>query len=577
MGKSKTEKQLLDKTPNTKHLYENYEVQEVIQAYTKDLELSSLNSDLGTGTRLKEVGDDILLLTPRDINREENTSAGHDFAHNATRRLFNDQTFQMETHVLDNLTPRLEEFHKLVQSEALQNSGKKVNFIVPMVNDSGYHWYGTIITFNPNSASENKYSYTFLDSLKNEAGHCPTNIRRKIENTFGSDIAHNDETRGFYKQPSGSLSCGACLSANLMMNTGVIPGEHKKNIDINLRKEHFRMVPEMGWRNQPPTEAIADALYLLKSEKAKTELLNAAQNGTRTEFVKTCSKWEKKLPDQKNLIVRFRSSVHILCFDDRYNRKGKINETVLNARLEQLEPNLEQEKRIETAAKKFVTHINSADISGAQNFLASINVSDLKKIQQSNYYKENVNLKSPEGKAVDNIVNSYVQDKTKSTPNSKKSITQSVDNLTKIHESILNPTKFQTEPKQEKRIEEAARKFVMHVNAADLNGAQDFLAYTSISDLSKMQQSKYYRENVNLDSPEGKAVNNVVNCYVKDKIKSTPETKKSLDQSVKNLIKTIAKKFNNVLKNSSSKTKKPTTNRYNNAQRKDRSSGIRGM
>ena len=71
MGKTKTQELLSDKTPNTKHLYENYEVQEVIQAYTKDLELSSLNSDLGTGTRLKEVGDGSLLLTPRDINKKK--------------------------------------------------------------------------------------------------------------------------------------------------------------------------------------------------------------------------------------------------------------------------------------------------------------------------------------------------------------------------------------------------------------------------------------------------------------------------------------------------------------------------
>ena len=52
------------------------------------------------------------------------------------------------------------------------------------------------------------------------------NFKTKIENTFGGDITHNVETRGFYKQPRGSLSCGACLSANLMMNTGVIPGKH---------------------------------------------------------------------------------------------------------------------------------------------------------------------------------------------------------------------------------------------------------------------------------------------------------------------------------------------------------------
>ena len=30
--------------------------------------------------------------------------------------------------------------------------------------------------------------------------------------------------------------------------------------------------------------------FLLKSKEAKTELLDAAQNGTRDEFVKTCSK-----------------------------------------------------------------------------------------------------------------------------------------------------------------------------------------------------------------------------------------------------------------------------------------------
>ena len=179
-----------------------------------------------------------------------------------------------------------------------------------------------------------------------------------------------DRTKGFYKQPVGSLSCGACLSANLMMNTGVIPGKHERDVDIELRKEHFRMVPEMGWRNQPPTEAIADALFLLKSEKAKTELLDVAQNSTRAEFVKTCSKWEKMLPDQKDLVVRFRTTAHLICFDSKYDRKGKINQTALNARLEQLKLDLEQEKRVEAAAKKFVTHLNGADIKGAQDVLA---------------------------------------------------------------------------------------------------------------------------------------------------------------------------------------------------------------
>ena len=335
------------------------------------------------------------------------------------------------------------------------------------------------------------------------------------------------------------------------------------------------MVPEMGWRNQPPTEAIADALFLLKSEKAKAELLDSAQNGTRAAFVKTCAKWEKMLPDQKDLIVKFRSSVHLLCFDSRYNRIGQINQTTLDTRLSQLQPDLEQEIKSEAAAKKFVTHINGADISGAKSVLASTNLKDLKKIQQSKYYKKNVNLKSPEGKTVDNIVNSYVQDKTKSTPASKKSITQSTDNLSKIHESILNPT-IHIEP-QEKRIENAARKFIMHLNADDLNGAQDFLAATNANDLSKIQQSKYYKENVNLDSPKGKAINDVVNCYVKDKVKSTPETKKSLAHSFKNLIKTIAKKLNNILKSTSSKNNKSAANVQNNRQRKGVSSIARSM
>lgn len=377
MGKNKMQKQLLDKTPNTSHLYENYEVQEVIQAYTKDLELSSLNSELGTGARLKEVGGNTLLLTPRDINKEENTSAGHDFANNATRELYNDQTFQMESHILDNLTPRLEEFLYLTHTEALQNSGKKVDFVVPIVNDEGNHWYGAIITYNPNAVSENKYSYTFLDSLKNEAGHCPDNIKLKIESTFGADIAENKETRGFYKQPSGSLSCGACLSANLMMNTNVIPGEHKKDVDINLRKEHFRMVPKMGWRNQPLTEAIADSLYLLKSSNAKEELLNAAQNGTRKQFLETCSKWETKLPNQKGIVIEFKSNVNKLCFDSRYNRIGIIDERKLNERLDQLKENEKQIERVENIAKKFVTCINSADMNGAQNVLTNTPLSDL--------------------------------------------------------------------------------------------------------------------------------------------------------------------------------------------------------
>lgn len=574
MGKTKTQELLSDKTPNTKHLYENYEVQEVIQAYTKDLELSSLNSDLGTGTRLKEVVDGSLLLTPRDINKEKNTSAGHDFANNATRQIFNDQTLQMETHVLDNLTPRLEEFHELTQLEAIRNSGKKVNFVVPMVNDGGYHWYGAIITYDPNAATENKYSYTFMDSMKTEAGHCPADIKAKIENTFGADITHNIETKGFYKQPVGSLSCGACLSANLMMNTGVIPGKHEIDVDIELRKEHFRMVPEIGWRNQPPTEAIADSLFLLKSKEAKAELLDAAQNGTRDEFVKTCSKWEKMLPDQKDLLVRFRSTTHLICFDSRYNRIGKINQTALDERLDQLKLDLEQEKRVDSIAKKFVTHLNGADISGAQDALASTNLNDLKKIQQSKYYKENVNLNSPEGKAVDNIVNSYIQDKAKPTAISKESITQSVNNLSKIHESTLNPT-IKVEP-QEKRIENAAKKFVMHLNVADLSGAQDFLAANSAADLNKILQSKYYKENVNLDSPEGKTIDNLVSSYIHDKVKPTNKTKKSLSQSSKNLTKTIAKKMNSILKNPPPKTNKSVATQ-NNRKRKGVDSNAIGI
>ena len=138
-------------------------------------------------------------------------------------------------------------------------------------------------------------------------------------------------------------------------------------------------------------------------------------------------------------------------------------------------------------------------------------------MQQSPHYKENVNLDSPEGQAVYNIVNSYLQDKTSPSLDSKKLITKSVENLSNIHESIMNPTQFHDEPQQEKRIEEAARKFVMHLNAADLNGAQGFLVSTSARDLSKVQQSPYYKENVNLYSPEGKAINDSVNCYVKDK------------------------------------------------------------
>ena len=70
-----------------------------------------------------------------------------------------------------------------------------------MVNDGGYHWYRAIITYDHNAAKENKYSYTFMDSIKTEAGHYPAEIKAKIENTLGADITHNIETKGFYKQP----------------------------------------------------------------------------------------------------------------------------------------------------------------------------------------------------------------------------------------------------------------------------------------------------------------------------------------------------------------------------------------
>ena len=91
--------------------------------------------------------------------------------------------------------------------------------------------------------------------------------------------------------------------------------------------------------------------------------------------------------------------------EKKANRIGKINQTALDERLEQLQLDLEQEKRVDDIAKKFVTHLNGADISGAQEVLASTNLNDMKKIQQNKYYKENVNLDSPEGKAVDNIIN----------------------------------------------------------------------------------------------------------------------------------------------------------------------------
>ena len=64
------------------------------------------------------------------------------------------------------------------------------------------------------------------------------------------------------------------------------------------------------------------------------------------------------LPDQKDLVVRFRSTAHLICFDARYNRIGKINQTALDERLEQLQLDLEQEKRVDDIAKKFVTHLN---------------------------------------------------------------------------------------------------------------------------------------------------------------------------------------------------------------------------
>ena len=40
MAKNQAQIESLDKTPNSMHLYENYEVQEVIVAYTKDLTVS---------------------------------------------------------------------------------------------------------------------------------------------------------------------------------------------------------------------------------------------------------------------------------------------------------------------------------------------------------------------------------------------------------------------------------------------------------------------------------------------------------------------------------------------------------
>ena len=117
------------------------------------------------------MGDGTLLLTPRNINDSTNTKNGHDFANNATVESFNEETFQMETQTQDNLTPRLEEFRKLTQSKKLLDSGKKVSFVVPILNDKGYHWYGAVVTFDPHANSENKYSYTFLDSMKTGAGN----------------------------------------------------------------------------------------------------------------------------------------------------------------------------------------------------------------------------------------------------------------------------------------------------------------------------------------------------------------------------------------------------------------------
>lgn len=187
-----------------------------------------------------------------------------------------------------------------------------------------------------------------------------------------------------------------------------------------------------------------------------------------------------------------------------------------------------------------------------------------------------MNLESPEGRSVDGIVNSYILDKTKSSKNSKNSIDQSINSFNEIHASVLNSLELGSRPKQDKRIEDSARKFVMHINAADMNGAQQFLESISANDLSKIQQSKYYNDNVNLESPEGKAVNNIVTCYVKDKVKSNPETQESLDKSIKNLMKTVAKKLNIIIKSSSSKNRNSTQNRYNSAT-KEKSSSVRSI
>ena len=93
---------------------------------------------------------------------------------------------------------------------------------------------------------------------------------------------------------------------------------------------------------------------------------------------------------------------------------------------------------------------------------------------------------------------------------------------------------------------------------------------------NKIQQSKYYKENVNLNSPEGNAIDNLVSSYINDKVKPTNETKKSLSESSINLTKTIAKKMNSILKNPPPKTNKSVATQ-NNRKRKAVDSSTRGI
>ncbi len=287
----------LGKTPNLDHLYEDYEVQSVLQAYVKNLQLSLIK---GYENRVYKLSDGNLLLIPRDITDVDNLKK-YSFAYMMP-------SLSSLSEARDVLTPRLQDFQVFVNKPAIKALGKKISFLVPIKESGPDHWVGLVVEFDPRTEKEKTYSYTFLDSKYSEPGHCPDIIKKAVQGVFGDLVQEKLESPGFYQQTPGSVSCGACLCANMMMKVGALKGEFLQNVDAMLRIEQTQMVPEIGWKTQPTSEKVADALFLLPSQLQEDLTAVVTKLPKEVNFRQYCEKLKTVWTNDQELISYIQNS-----------------------------------------------------------------------------------------------------------------------------------------------------------------------------------------------------------------------------------------------------------------------------